>query len=68
MIHEVKTYFCDNIPGDEDIEQALAFARSGICWVKLCWFVHYSALYSVYVKPESTVDSVKAQMPKVYGV
>ena len=68
MIQECKTYLCDGIPSDSDIEDALNIAKHDNCKVKLVWQVPYSGIYYVIVEQESTLKSVKAQVPRMYGV
>ena len=67
MIQEVKVYWCDH-PKDEDITEAMQIAKDNNCIVRLEWFVKYSGHYAARITPESTMEDVKKQIPKVYGI
>lgn len=67
MITEIKTFMCNEIPSEEDIEIALKIAKENKIIVELHWPV-YISVYSVTITPEDTVQSVKNNMPKVYGL
>jgi hypothetical protein len=68
MIQELKTYACDGIPTDEDIQQAIDIAQRDGCLIKLSWYVKHSGNYSAIIAHDSTLESVRAQMPRVYGI
>ena len=68
MIKELKTYVCDQTPKDDDIRQIIDIARRDHCCVKLIWLVKYSGNYTVVADENSTIEEVKEQIPKYYGV
>lgn len=68
MIQRRKTYACDGTPRDEDVLQAIEIAQRENCQIMLCWHVKWSGNYSVLVKPDSTLESVKEKIPRVYGI
>ena len=68
MITEIKNYWCDGAPKDDDILCAIDIARTNNIMVRLEWFIMHSGLYTVRVKKDDTLDSVKERLPKVYGI
>ena len=68
MIQELKTYMCNHIPNDDDILEAMRIVKINDCVVRILWTVMYSGTYDVLIAQDSTLDSVKAQLPKVYPV
>ena len=67
MIQEVKTYICE-YPFDKEIQEALNIAKRDNITIKLQWHVKYSGTYHAIIASDSTIESVKKQIPKVYGV
>ena len=68
MIQEVRTYVCDGTPSDEDIKEAISIVQREGFIIKLNWHKRFSGSYYALVAHDSTIESVKAQMPKVYGM
>lgn len=68
MIQELKTYICDGIPTDADILSAIELVKQGGFCIKLLWYVEYSGTYHVIIAHDSTLESVKEQMPTIYPV
>ncbi len=68
MITEIKQYFCEGTPKDEDILQAIEIAANNKCLVELHWSVVYSGRYRMTVSESDTLDSVKKFIPKYYGI
>ena len=68
MIQEVRTYICDGTPSDEDIKEAISIVQREGVVIRLQWHVKYSGTYFATVAYDSTLESVKAQIPKVYGM
>ena len=68
MIQELKTYICDQIPTDGDILGAIEIVRKGHFIMKLLWNVEHSGTYHAVISHDSTLESVKAQMPTIYPV
>lgn len=68
MIKEVRTYWCDGQPQDEDIQKGLDIAKTDKCIVNIRWTVHWSGVFTVSMNEESTVEEVKEQLPKGYPV
>lgn len=68
MIQEVKNYKCDSTPNEQDIQQAINISKSNGCLINLYWIKPYSGKYSVMIHPDSTVESIKAQLPKFYPI
>ena len=60
MIEEIKTFFCDKFPTDEDIKQAITIAINNNCTIKLCWKVG-SKNCRIFINSKSTLSSVKNQ-------
>lgn len=58
MIRELKTYLCDFIPSDEDIQQAIDIAKRDDCWVKLYW-IRYTGESQVLITKDSHLEVVK---------
>lgn len=67
MIQECKTYLCEG-PTDEEIQEALNIVKRDHIVIKLMWHVPHSGTYHAMVAFDSTLESVKAQIPKVYGI
>lgn len=65
MIQEVRTYLCDDTPSDEDIKEAISIVQREGFIIRL--HIRYSGAYFATVTCDSTLESVKAQMPRVYG-
>ena len=66
-MYEVKTYYCDGIPTDKDLERAVDATQIYNCMVELKWF--YYGKYSILIKPgEKWEDVKKNKMPKIYQV
>ena len=68
MIQECRIYVCDGIPLDEDIFKAIEIVQQNKCLIRLEWFVPYSGHYHAMVALDSTLESVKKQIPRVYGI
>lgn len=68
MIQEVRTYICDGTPSDEDIKEAIDIVQREGFIIRLRWHVRYSGTYFATVACDSTLESVKAQIPRVYGM
>ena len=68
MIQELKTFICDAIPSDEDILQSIDLVKNGDFAIKLLWNVPYSGTYHVIISYNSTLESVKQQMPEIYPI
>lgn len=67
MIQECKVYLCEG-PTDEEILEALDIVKRDHCIIKLQWYVRHRGIYHAIVTFDSTLESVKAQIPKVYGI
>ena len=65
----IKEYMCDNrTPTDKEIEEAVNIATTEDCVVKLFWVHPYSGEYRAYIKPNTTIEEVKENLPKCYAV
>lgn len=64
---ELKTYYCTDVPNDDEIQEAIRITRTQHCLVSLVWTVFYNS-YRVLVQENDTVESVHEKMPKVYGL
>jgi len=64
----IENYYCEGSPSDEEICEAMEIASEKICVVWLHWFVKYNGWYKAIVKPTSTFDDVKIQIPTIYGM
>ena len=67
MIQEVKTYICE-YPSDEEIQEALNIVKRDNIIIKLQWHVKHSGTYHAIIASDSTIESVKKQIPRVYGI
>jgi hypothetical protein len=67
MITEIKHYYCDNTPSDMDILEGMNIAKEKQCRVTIHWFA-WGWEYTVTIDENSSLDEVKEQMPKVYGM
>ena len=66
-MYEVKTYYCDGIPTDKDLERAVDATSIYNCVVELKWFCYDEC--SILIKPGEKWEDVKAnKMPKIYPV
>jgi len=74
MVYEVKKYFCDRIPEEEDIVDALQKVFEGCgSVVDLCWYgpahgYYGDDEYSVRITPKDTVKQIMDRLPKIYAV
>ena len=68
MIARLKTYLCNRTPEDDDILQAMEIVKHDHCFVKILWSIPYSGTYYVIVSFDSTLEYVKEQIPKIYGI
>lgn len=68
MIQELKTYICNTVPKDDDILKAIDIAKNEHVLIKLQWHVNYSGTYHVVISQDSTIESVREQMPKIYPI
>lgn len=68
MIQELKTYICDTVPKDDDILKAMDIVKKEHVVIKLQWYVTYSGTYNVVIAQDSTIESVREQMPKIYPI
>lgn len=67
MIREIKQYYCDGIPSENDLMEALKAAESNPrCWIQLSW--DFWGPYSIIVTYEDTLETIKDKLPKVYPV
>ena len=70
MLTEVKTFKCDfdHTPSDDDILECIELAKKYDCVIELTWCLKWSGHYSRYVYKDSTLESVKDTLPKIYGM
>ena len=68
MIQEVRIYLSDGEPKEEDILKAIDIVKRDGCLIRLQWHMEYSGMHEVIVAHDSTLESVKAQLPKFYPV
>lgn len=67
MIAEIKHYYCDNIPSDTGILEGMNIAKEKQFRVMIHWFA-FGGEYTVTIDKNSSLDDVKKQMPRVYGM
>jgi len=67
MITEIKHYYCDKIPSNMDILEGIDIAKEKQCRVTIHWFV-LGWEYIATIDENSSIDDVKKQIPKVYGM
>ena len=67
MITEIKHYYCDNTPSDTDIIEGMNIAKENQCRVTIHWF-KWGWEYTVTIDENSSLDDVKKQIPRVYGI
>lgn len=67
MIKELKTYYSDDVPTDEDLKEGIRTARTNDCLVDIVWAVYHSS-YRVLIQPTDSLANIRGKMPKVYGL
>lgn len=67
MIKELRTYYSEDVPTDEDLQEAIKISRTTDCLVSLVWAVYHSS-YRVLIQATDSLSDVKNKMPKVYGL
>lgn len=73
MIYEIKNYFCNQIPTENDITEAVEESRNLNCCIRLSWYGPAHGFYGddihyVDINPLVTVDEIMYRVPKIYGV
>ena len=73
MIYEIRNYFCDEIPTEEDILRAKSEALAKHCTVKLSWYGPAHVFYgddthTVFIKETDSVEKIMEKLPKIYAV
>lgn len=67
MIKELKTYYSEDVPTEEDLKEGIRIARTHDCLVSIVWAVYQSS-YRVLIQPTDSLSNIKDKMPKVYGL
>ena len=67
MIKELKTYYCEDVPTEDDLKEGIRIARINHCLVSIVWAVYHSS-YRVLIQPTDSLSNIKDKMPKVYGL
>lgn len=67
MIKELKTYYCEDVPTDDDLKEGISIARTQDCLVSIVWAVYHSS-YRVLIQPTDSLANIRDKMPKVYGL
>lgn len=70
MLTEVKLYQCefDRTPTDDDLLKCIEIAKEDDCIVHLQWCLKWSGNYYVQVTKDSTLETIKERLPKIYGI
>lgn len=68
MLIRLKTVWCDGIPTDKDLEEAITLVHDWNSYIELRWYVRFNGNHSVIVTDEDTVKSLRERIPKRYGV
>lgn len=68
MLKKVDIYWCDSTPQDNDINEILSLVNEKDIIVRVEWFVRYSGHYSFIADKDSTYESIKKQIPRIYGM
>ena len=68
MMKEIKHYFCDSIPQDEDLLKCIEIAKKEECLIDLMWFVEYNGKHNIIINQNSTLNDLKNELPKYYGL
>ena len=67
MIREIKHYWCDGHPSDDDIAKAFEIIGESDTIIELNWR-KFGYPYSVMISKEDTPSGVKERLPKIYGM
>ena len=67
MMKELKTYYSEDVPTDEDLKEGIRIARTHNCLVSIVWAVYHSS-YRVLIQSTDSLSNIKDRMPKVYGL
>lgn len=65
---EVKLFKCEKTPTDDEITESIKLATEQNIVVRLEWFVQYSGTYRTDIDSDSTIETVRNSMPKVYPI
>ena len=68
MLKKVEIYRCDDSPGDEEINEVLYMVKRKNIVIRVEWFVKWSGHYSFIADKDSTYESIKQQIPRIYGM
>ena len=73
MVYEIKKYFCDRIPQEEDIRDVLEKVIENDSVIDLYWYGPAHGFYGddehvVRVHPTDTVEEIMDRLPKIYAV
>ena len=64
---ELKTYYSEDVPTDEDLKEGIRIARTQDCLVSIVWAVYHCS-YCFLSQPTDLLINIKDKMPKVYGL
>lgn len=67
MIHEIKEFFCDRIPTENDIKEVIAIQRKENCIINLTWNGPASEFYGghTYFMKITSDDNVSSIMKRL---
>ncbi|MBP5725276.1 MAG: hypothetical protein J6X18_17085 [Bacteroidales bacterium] len=67
MIHEIKEFFCDRIPTENDIKEVIAIQRKENCIINLTWNGPASGFYGdhTYLMKITSDDNVSSIMKRI---
>jgi len=69
MLREQINYETDEVPNDNDLNEAITMAKlNSDIQIILRWYVNYSGWYSLRIRSTDTVESCRERMPKFYAV
>ena len=67
MLTEIRIFVTDGIPTEDDVKQALTYAKENNCWTKLMYTV-YGYSYEWVINPEWSFGEVWENRKTVYGL
>lgn len=65
---KIERFYTKSVPTDDEILEAIEYAKENNCMVEFFYQIAYSGKYTVLINKTDTLESVRAVMPKSYGV
>lgn len=67
MLKELKMFVTDGIPTEDDVKEALSYAKKNDCWVRIV-YTAFGWPYKWTIDPADTFEEVWENRRKVYGL